>query len=91
MRTESQMAEFESESDASALLDAMGILAIVAAVPAYVLLLSLVASTVLPLYFLSPAATGASRIENRLDKGVRIFDDSTENKCKALSFLHNLN
>lgn len=51
MRTESQIAEFES--DVSVFLDVIRILALVAAVPAYVLLISLVASLTLPAYFLT--------------------------------------
>ena len=51
MRTDSQIAEFKSH--VSALLDVIGILAIIAAVPAYILLIGLVTSVTLPVYFLA--------------------------------------
>ena len=83
MRTGWQIAEFES--DASVVLDVIGILAIVASVPAYVLLLSLVVFVTLPVYLLTSGTSAASKIERRINDGKRILDDSTENKCKTFS------
>ena len=54
-----QIAKYEPKSDVCVILDVIGILAIVAAVSVYVLLLSLVLLIISPLYFL-PAKTKAT-------------------------------
>ncbi len=78
------MTKFESET--SGFVGFIKILTIAVSLPAYILLISLVAFITLPLYLLTQLINTAQRINNNINKNKPIFNGSAINKFKTSSF-----